>query len=396
MDRACGALLTLCLWASPCLAAPAATLPPGLPATAAAPQAALHARLYTPDEATLSLRQVTAWEDVAVVSGRRRLPDGDAADALWAFDLARDTVTLLYEARRGVEIHTPVYCAGQLYWAERYPDQPVGWRIRTWRAQTRRAELVRSDPYARSTVAPSLTTDGTQVYWYESDSEQTRAADGACREVTLMTLSPGEKPRALARRAVPVDWLGPQVSAGVWTVGAWSVQSGWQLCLLDVRTGENLAAWAISAMPADARSGGGRVLWRQGAPALAPVGGDAQGDQATAEEEPPDPGAVPGLWGELMLLKDGVPRAIDAGIEALLLRPEGVYACHENGDLCCYTFDLGRTLRLTPHGDYLPTLWAQDGRLLTLRAIDDGQRLLYRLCAVDTQALQAGGWPPLR
>jgi len=101
------------------------------------------------------------------------------------------------------------------------------------------------------------------------------------------------------------------------------------------------------------------------------------------------------LWLADLNDADAESMYIDAGVDALLLRPEGVYYVTESRALCFYSFELGRVLRLTSHADYLPALYAEDSRdvLLALRAIDVGDRIYYRAALIDVAALCGPGWP---
>ena len=406
-------LAVLCLCAAlalPCAAAaqplPAATLPPGLPAAVGAPQAVLPQRLYAPDARTLTW--AACWGEDAVVSGQRVLADASLCDALWHVELSTGVWTLLYEARRGVQILTPVYCAGTLYWAEGHEDQPDGWYIRRWDAQKRRAVLVREDAYRRSALVPVLHTDGEQVYWYESGEAFAQEPPYQRLRTTLYALIPGGRPRVVSRQEMPIDWLPPRIQQGTYAASGYE-DGQWRVRVTDARSGLTVAETQVSAMPMDVRSDGRYAVWRQGVAwdeAMLSVP-DAQDEaelawQAHAEEDW-TPGGDPaggGMGGQLWLwdleAEGAEPVRIDVQADALTLCAEGVYYVTESHVLCLYSFSLGRVLRLTPHADYLPTLWAAGDRLLTLRAMDDGQEQTYRLAVLDVRALQAVGWPPLQ
>ncbi|MCL2545477.1 MAG: hypothetical protein FWE77_06105 [Clostridia bacterium] len=391
----------------PCVAygaPPQATLPPGLPASAAAPQAELPLRLFAPEARARSLKQAALSADAIAASGPIDVGRSGWADALWRIDPETMLGSLVFEARRGVQILTPVWCGGWLYWVEIYEDHPGGWRIRAWEEQSGRTALVREDPYPESAMAPALSTDGSRVYWYESGERFPPDHPPYQRlNVALYALTPGgEGPREMHRLQTRVDWQPPRIIGGVLAAGVYE-EDGWWILALDVHSGAELARLALDAMPTDVQSDGRYVAWRQAGDLAYDDEQRALGRQARDEEEPP-PWEQGFSGGQLWLAdwgganrSDAEPVRIDVGVDALLLRPEGAYYVTESRALCFYSFALGRVLRLTPHADYLPVLCAEGGgrALLTLRAIDVGDRVHYRAAFIDVAALQADGWPPL-
>lgn len=385
-------------------ATPQATLPPGLPASATAPQAELPLRLFAPESRALSLKQAALSADAIAVSGPVGIDRSGWADALWRIDPDTKLCSLVFEARRGVQIHTPVWCDGWLYWVEMYEDQPDGWRIRAANGQTGRTELVREDPYRESAVVPALSTDGGRVYWYESGESFPPDQPPYQRlRLSLYALTPGPgEPRLLRGLEAQVDWLPPCVIDGVLAVGAYE-RDRWHILMIDVESGAELARLERDAMPMDVQGDGRYVAWRQAGNLAYDEEQQRLGQQARDEEGPLPLGAE-FRGGQLWLAAlDGAegsmpePVFIDAGADALLLRPEGVYYVTESRALCFYSFALGRVLKLTPYADYLPMLRAGDnsGPLLTLRAIDVGERAHYRAALIDVSALRGLGWPPL-
>ena len=380
-------------------APPQATLPPGLPASVTAPQAELPLRLFAPEARARSLKQAALSADAIAVSGPIDVGRSGWADALWHIDPATMLYSLVFEARQGIQILTPVWCGDWLYWVEMYEDFPGGWRIRSWNGQSGRTTLVREDPYPESAIVPALSTDGSRVYWYESGEDFPPPQPPYQRlNMALHALTPNEEePQLLRRLDAQVDWQPPQVTGGVLAVGAYE-QDRWWVLALDIESDTELARLERDIMPMDVQSNGQYMAWRQAADFAEDDEQRALGQQARDEEDPPlrEHGFSGGqLWLADLNNMGAEPMYIDAGVDALLLRPEGVYYVTESRALCFYSFELGRVLRLTSHADYLPVLYADvdSNTLLALRAIDVGERIYYRAALIDVAALCGPGWP---
>lgn len=382
-------------------ASPAATLPPGQPAAVGAPQAVLPMRLYAIDAPGAEFRQVALWGDQAAVVGHVKAADGAFTDVLWAVDLTTGTYSRLYEARRGVQIETPVFCQGVLYWSEIYEDQATDWRIRRWNEQKRRVELVRSDAYKRSAIAPMLSTDGTRVYWYESGEQFAKQPPYQRLKVSLFALEKKEKgdsTKRLDRLEIAFDWRPPYVHNGAYAIGVYE-EGQWWVRMLIPDTGAIQAQIQTASSPISVQGNGSHLIWGQSSAwAYAEAGEERIARQAQAEETVSSQATeeAAALWMAAVTGPDAAPQRVDSRVEAALLRDEGVYYINDAQVLCLHSFALGRVLRLTPHADYLPTLSVQGDALLTLRAIDEGDGLRYRLAAIDIRALQTGEWPPLQ
>ncbi|MCL2810950.1 MAG: hypothetical protein FWD25_03565 [Clostridia bacterium] len=380
-------------------APPQATLPPGLPASVTAPQAELPLRLFAPEARARSLKQAALSADAIAVSGPIDVGRSGWADALWHIDPATMLYSLVFEARQGIQILTPVWCGDWLYWVEMYEDFPGGWRIRSWNGQSGRTTLVREDPYPESAIVPALSTDGSRVYWYESGEDFPPPQPPYQRlNMALHALTPNEEePQLLRRLDAQVDWQPPRVTGGVLAVGAYE-QDRWWVLALDIESDTELARLERDIMPMDVQSNGQYMAWRQAADFAEDDEQRALGQQARDEEDPPlrEHGFSGGqLWLADLNNMGAEPMYIDAGVDALLLRPEGVYYVTESRALCFYSFELGRVLRLTSHADYLPVLYADvdSNTLLALRAIDVGERIYYRAALIDVAALCGPGWP---
>lgn len=380
---------------------PVATLPPGQPAAVAAPQAALPIRLVAIDAPGAEFRQVALWEDQAAVAGQIKSSDGIYTDVLWAVDLSSGTYTRLYEARRGVQIETPVYCQGMLYWSELYEDQATDWRIRRWNDAKRRVELVRSDGYKRSAIVPMLSSDGTRLYWYESAEQFAKQPPYQRLKVSLFALEKTEKGdsiKRLNRHEIAFDWRPPSVQRGVYAIGVYEERQWWvRMAMPD--TGAIQAQWQTASFPIGVQANGRHLVWRESSAwedaesAEQELAQQAQAEETVSSQLPEE---VAGLWMADVTAEDAAPQWLDSRVEIAMLRDEGVYYINDAQVLCFYSFGLGRVLRLTSHVDYLPTLSVYGSTLFTVRAIDEGDGLRYRLAVIDISALQTGEWPSLQ
>ena len=356
-------------------------------------------RLFAPETRARSLKQAALSVGDIAVSGPIDVGSSGWADALWRIDPATMLCSLVFEARQGVQIATPVWCGGWLYWVEMYEDHPGGWRIRSWNEKDGRTALVREDPYEESAIVPALSTDGHRVYWYESGEGFPPARPPyQLLNMAMYELTPGEgEPGLLRRLDAQVDWQPPRVIGGVLAVGAYE-EERWRVLALDLESDTELARLVRDIMPTNVQSNGQYAAWRQAGDLAEDDEQRALGRQAREEEDPPlrEHGFSGGqLWLADLNDADAESMYIDAGVDALLLRPEGVYYVTESRALCFYSFELGRVLRLTSHADYLPALYAEDSRdvLLALRAIDVGDRIYYRAALIDVAALCGPGWP---
>ena len=383
---------------------PLATLPPGLPASVTAPRVDLPVRLFPFEARARSLTQGAFAGEAIAVSGSVAAGLFGRADALWFVDLETSIYSLVYETRRGMQIQSPVWCEGHLYWVETYEDQPAGWRIRSWERNMGQTGLVRTDPYPESAIAPMLTVENGRVYWYESGERLSPSASSYQQiEAELFAFAPpnGEQ-RALMRLKTQRDWKAPCVVNGMLYAGIFD-RDRWWIVAYELQGGAERMRVALDGMPIGIQSDGRYVAWRQVEenPFVESANGQQElGWQAKSEEEPDRqaqglPGG--GLWYFDFNDMSPTPRLIDTGADTLLLLPEGIYYISESRALCFYSFHLGWVFRLSGHADYLPVLYAADarGEVLAFRAIETGEQVCCRAALIDVAALRVRGWPQL-
>lgn len=367
-----------------------ATLPPYVAPSVQAPTVNLPTRMLLPDPRITVVTQVAHGGETIGLVGETET----GANALWLYDSVRGTFTLRYEAPLGYQIESLLLCQGDCYWTLWRDDSLQGWEIMVLRGETDRIERVQTDTYERSTMAPTLRTDGTCIYWYETDQPIQRVENAEELFVQLFRVRSGEAPTPMFSLQIVNDGLGPAVSEDMLAVSRYNAQpEQWSILLFSLETGEILAEYTLQNRPKDIQTAGEWMLWIEDETSEAGMGRIAtleEGDQLYAQQR------EWALRGRLVRLhrESGMTQVLDTDVESALLFPFGVVYSKASGLLYCYSFTLEQPIRLSASGDYLPVMAENGEELLILRKIWVGDEHLYRPIVLNLEQLKKG-WPDL-